>query len=239
MRILGKRAMTRVELVFDDSIKGPRQALAAQLRGGILNAFEDSEFHQHDADGAFIYRYPRIQYQWRNNNGLILGWMESAETLLRLPWLDLSLHINSAEVQATDVFLNPATAEFGISERLFHYRLAAPVLLFNQKNYANYKSMKFVDKLYEEDRLLQAQILTALRGLNVDFTERLYATFTEKKTVTCLYKGQQLTGILGRFAVNAVLPDDFAIGHAVSHGFGWIRSLGSIGKNLVNGNQSQ
>lgn len=238
MRILGKRAMTRVELVFDDSVKGPRQALTAQLRGGIVNAFGDSEFHQHDANGAFIYRYPRIQYQWRNNSGLILGWMESAERLLRLPWLDLSIHINGTVVSATDVFLNPATAEFGASERLLHYRFAAPVLLFNQKNYANYKSMKFMDKLYEEDRLLQAQILTALRGLNVDFTERLYATFTEKKTVTCFYKGQQLTGILGRFAANVVLPDDFAIGHAVSHGFGWIRSLGNIEKSSANGNQS-
>lgn len=236
MRILGKRTMTRVELVFDDSIKGPRQTLAAQLRGGILNAFRDSEFHQHDADGAFIYRYPRIQYQWRNNSGFILGWMDSAEKLLRLPWLDLSIQINGAIVTATDVFLNPTIAAFGASERLFHYRLAAPVLLFNQKNYANYKSMKFMDKLYEEDRLLQAQILTSLRGLDVDFTERLYATFTEKKTVTCLYKGQQLTGILGRFAANAVLPDDFAIGHAVSHGFGWIRSLGGIEQTL--GNQS-
>lgn len=238
MRVLGRRALTRVELVFNDSIRGPRQALAAQLRGGILNAFGDSEFHQHDADGAFIYRYPRIQYQWRNNSGLILGWMESAEKLLRLPWLDLSIHINSEIVNASDVFLNPATSEFGVSERLFHYRLTAPVLLFNQKNYANYKSMKFMDRLYEEDRLLQAQILTALRGLNVDFTERLYATFTEKKTVICQYKGQQLTGILGRFATNAVLPDDFAVGHAVSHGYGWIRSVGSIGKHSMNGNQS-
>lgn len=228
MRILGKRAMTRVELVFDDSIQGPRQALTAQLRGGVLNAFRDSEFHQHGADGAFIYRYPRIQYQWRNNSGLILAWMDSAEKLLRLPWLDLPIHINSEIVSATDVFLNPTTAEFGVFERLLHYRFAAPVLLFNQKNYANYKSMKFMDRLYEEDRLLQAQILMALRGLDVDFTERLYATFTEKKTVTCMYKGQQLTGLLGRFASNAVLPDDFAIGHAVSHGFGWIRTLGGI-----------
>ncbi len=223
MHILEKRPKTVVELVFDSSIKGFRQTLAAQLRGGILNAFPDNEFHQHDPSGAFIYRYPRVQYQWRNNNGLVLGWMESAQKILQLPWLDLNISINGNEVRPTDIFLKPASAEFGISERLLHYRLATPVLLFNQKNYAKYKPMKFTDKLYEEDRLLRAQILTSLKGLNIIFPERLYATFTERRTVTCNYKGQQLTGVLGRFATNAILPDEFAIGHAVSHGFGWIK----------------
>lgn len=226
MHLLGKRAQTIVELVFDSSVKGFRQTLAAQLRGAILNAFPDSEFHQHGSNGAFIYRYPRIQYQWRNTRGLILGWMEAAEKILQLPWLDLSISINGTNLSVIDVLLKPASVEFRASARLFHYRLSTPVLLFNQKNYANYKSLNFIDKLYEEDRLLQAQILSALRGLEVDFAERLYATFTEKKTVPCVYKGQQLTGIQGRFATNAILPNDFAIGHAVSHGFGWIRTLG-------------
>ncbi|MDY0041979.1 MAG: CRISPR-associated endonuclease Cas6, partial [Desulforhabdus sp.] len=197
MRVLGKRLKTTVELIFDDPVKGFRQTLAAQLRGGILTAFQGSEFHQHDSNGDFIYRYPRIQYQWRHKSGVVVGWMESAEKLLQLPWLDLSLQVNGVELRATDVFLNPASVEFGVSERLCHYRLATPVLLFNQKNYANYKLLKFTNKLYEEDRLLQAQVLTALRGLSVDFTERLYATFTERKTVSCVYKGQQLAGIQG------------------------------------------
>ncbi len=157
-----------------------------------------------------------------------MGWMESAEKLLQFPWLDLQFHFDGTEVRPTDVFLNPACAQFSVSERLFHYRLTTPVLVFNQKNYVNYKSLKFYDRLYEEDRLLQAQILTALRGLGIDFTTRLYATFTEKKTVPCRYKKQQLHGIQGRFVTNAVLPDDFAIGHAVSHGFGWIKSLGGL-----------
>ncbi len=225
MLLLGKRAQTQVQLVFDVSIKGYRQTLAAQLRGGVLTAFSDNSFHQHDANGGFIYRYPRIQYQWRENSGLILGWMESAEKILHLPWLDMAVSLNGTSVCPTDVILKPAASEFGICERLRHYRLSTPVLLFNQKNHARYKSLKYEPKLYEEDRLLQAQILIALRGLDIDFSERLYATFTEKQTVTCVYKGQKLTGIKGRFATNAVLPDDFAIGHAASHGFGWIKQI--------------
>jgi hypothetical protein len=226
MRVLEKRIQTTVELVFDNSVTGFRQSLVSQLRGGILNAFPSNEFHQHDSKGGFIYRYPRIQYQWRNNRGVIIGWMEAADKVLQLPWLDLSISVNGITLSVMDVFLNPAKIEFGTSERLCHYQLSTPVLLFNQKNFSNYKKLNFTEKLYEENRLLQAQILTALRGLDVDFTNRLYATFTVKKAVPCVYKGQQLSGIQGRFATNAILPNNFAIGHAVSHGFGWISPLG-------------
>jgi hypothetical protein len=38
----------------------------------------------------------------------------------------------------------------------------------------------------------------------------------------CEYKGQNLLSIMGEFACNALLPNDFAFGHAVNHGYGWI-----------------
>lgn len=222
MHILGQRPKTLVEISLEPTVKGYRQSLVSQLRGAVTNMFSESDFHQHDPSGRLIYRYPKIQYQWMANQGLIMGWMESAEKLFHMPWLDLQATLNGVDVLATKATLTPESAIFGISDNLLHYSLVTPVLLFNSNNYMAYKSMDFDNRIYETDRLLQAQILIALRGMEIHFPQRLYATFTRLKFTQCIYKGQRLSGISGRFATNAVLPDHFAIGHAVSHGFGWI-----------------
>jgi len=61
-----------------------------------------------------------------------------------------------------------------------------------------------------------------MRGLMVDFNVQLYAAFTEMEISLCYYKKQPMLGIKGCFVTNASLPNGFAIGHAVSHGYGWI-----------------
>ena len=225
MHILGKRSKTLVEISLDQTVKGYRQSLVSQLRGGISSIFSGSDFHQHDKDGRFIYRYPKIQYQWLASHGMILGWMESAEKLLHLPWLDLQISLNGISVCCTKATLIPESVLFGVSENLIHYHLETPVLLFNGPNYIKYESMDFEQRTYETDRLLQSQILIALRGMDILFPERLYATFTQMKRTICIYKGQRLYGIRGRFATNAFLPKHFAVGHAVSHGYGWIKPI--------------
>lgn len=225
MYFLGERTRTLVEISLDHTVKGYRQSLVSQLRGGISNMFSESAFHQHDQEGRFIYRYPKIQYQWITNQGIILGWMESAEKILHLPWLDFQITLNGINLSVTKANLTTESAVFGVSKNLVHYRLETPTLLFNRNNYKAYKSMSFKERIYETDRLLQAQVLIALRGLDILFPERLYATFTQLKTMSCQYKGQRLLGIGGRFATNAFLPENFAIGHAVSHGYGWIEPI--------------
>ncbi|MEN8221182.1 MAG: CRISPR-associated endonuclease Cas6 [Pseudomonadota bacterium] len=79
-----------------------------------------------------------------------------------------------------------------------------------------------VTRQYERDRLLVAQLLTAMRGLNVNFGMQLYAAFTHIETIQCRYKNQTMLGIKGDFVSNALLPSGLAIGHAVSHGYGWM-----------------
>ena len=114
---------------------------------------------------------------------------------------------------------------FGVSDRLERYLLETPVLLFNQNNYRCFQTMSQSEKRIEQDRLLVAQLLVALRGLRVDFPERLYATFGAVSVAPCRYKEQTLIGLFGDFVTNAWLPDGFSFGHAVSHGFGWVRRI--------------
>jgi hypothetical protein len=223
MRLLAKIPHACVELHWDRALSGPAEMRASQLRGALARAFADDDlFHQHDNEGNVLYRYPRVQYRWYRGNGLVMGWQEAAHKLLQLPWLDLTLRLSNEPVSVTDAMLSTSHGIFAVSDRLQHYRLVSPALLFNQKNYQRYREKEEREQQVERDRLLVAQLLTAMRALQTNFPGHLYATFTYFHTRTCRYKQQELLGLTGRFVCNAVLPDGLAIGHAVSHGYGWI-----------------
>ena len=226
MHTLATLPQTSVELRWDKALNGSPITRARQLRGALAQAFAgDDLFHQHDAEGKPLYRYPRIQYRWHGGNGITLGWGDAAERLLQLPWLDLDLDFGHQSVRVADALLMTNRGVFGVSEDLCRYRFCSPVLLFNQKNYRRYQAMTPEEQHLERDRLLIAQLLTAMSGLDVRFEGRLYATFASMRSQPCRYKNQDLLGLKGHFVCNAVLPTGFAVGHAVSHGFGWIMPM--------------
>ena len=82
--------------------------------------------------------------------------------------------------------------------------------------------MNPAQQVAERDRLAVAGLLIALRGFGVDFPGRLYAAFELHGARTCHYKGVDLLGFRGRLLANVDLPDGFALGRAVSHGYGWL-----------------
>lgn len=227
MHLLKKVPCTQVDLSWDRELAGHGEARTRQLRGALAGAFaDDALFHQHDEKtGKLLYRYPLVQYRWRAGRGLVVGWGEAAGRLLTLPWLDLELQLGEENVTVGDAALTMHHGQFGVSERLLRYRFVTPALLLKSENYRRYQGMDGAGQQVERDRLLVAALLTALRGLDVNFPERLYAGFTQIKTRICRYKGQDLLGISGEFVGNAVIPDGLAVGHAVSHGFGWMKAV--------------
>ncbi len=225
MHLLTKIPLAHVELRWDRELAGGgTETRAKQLRGALAGAFADDDlFHQHDrASGKVLYRYPQVQYRWRGGRGLVVGWGAAAGRLLTMPWLDLTLRLGDDAVMVSDAALTMHYGPFGVSQQLLRYHLVTPVLLFNAENYHRYQAMGPAEQQVERDRLLVAGLLTALRGVDVKFPERLYATFTDIHLRPSHYKGQELLGISGKLLCNAVLPDGFALGHAVSHGFGWL-----------------
>jgi hypothetical protein len=224
--ILTEIPYAAVNLRWHEPLCGHWVMRSRQLRGAIANAFlQESVFHQHDETGKELYRYPHIQYRWRDGYGEVLGWGHCAEMVLNLPWLDLPLTLNQDAVNVVDALITTRHAQFGMAQKLLRYRFGAPVLVFNQTNFKKYQQMNERAQVQERDRLLVAQILTALKGLGVVFPVILYAAFTEVDVQPCAYKKQTFLGISGEFVSNALLPDGFAIGHAVSHGYGWIEAL--------------
>ncbi|MBM3300353.1 MAG: hypothetical protein FJY85_10400 [Deltaproteobacteria bacterium] len=223
MRILAERGMTVAHLTFDQRLEDSPTRLACQLRGAMGTLFPDQPmFHQHDQAGGVLYKYPMIQYRWGQGRGIVVGWEEAAPVLRNLGWLDLLFNLDNKVLQVTEVMLCDQKARFGISDRLLRYALRTPALLFNQRNYRRYKELSAKERQVEKDRLLVAQMLISLRGMNVEFPERLYAAFVSPRSIPCTFKGQTLLAVQGQFVTNAVLPEGFALGHAVSHGYGWI-----------------
>ena len=222
--LLSEVPLCEVQLQWNQTVDGDGETRARQFRGYLGRRFSDNPlFHQHEESGRVLYRYPRVHYRWQEGGALIVGWQDAAHELARLPWLELQPLLGEQLVTVKDVRLKQSVSEFGLATRLQRYHLATPVLLFNQKNYTTYKQADRVGKLAESDRLLVAQLLTAMRGLQVEFDGLLYAAFTDIKPVNCYYKQQELLGLRGQFICNAQLPSGFAIGHGVSHGYGWIK----------------
>ena len=153
-----------------------------------------------------FYRYPLIQYRWQQGQGVISAWSEATDTILNVSWLNLPLRLGEDQVQVDDALITVKQAHFGISERLLHYRLLTPALIFNQNNINQYRHLGAAAQQSERERLLVAQLLRSLKGLQVNFPVTLYAAFTQTQFSSCPYKGRNLVGISGEFVSNALLP---------------------------------
>lgn len=194
------------------------------LRGAIGHCFPDNPlFHQHDGE-RFVYRYPLIQYRWDRSGPWILGLGAGAHFLKEVGWVGMELNLGGCAVTVRDAVCAFRLHEIRPTPRLCRYRFAAPWLPLSQDNYTRYQDLPRTERCFELDRLAVAGVLLGLRGFGVEFSDRLYAAFEMKSARPCGYKGIQLMGFTGSLLANVDLPDGFAIGRAVSHGYGWITS---------------
>jgi hypothetical protein len=212
--------MATVRLAWAMPYEGP--PAPHLLRGAIAARFADNPlFHQHVGD-QFVYRYPRVQYRWDRGCGVVVGFGDGVEALVELPWAGLQLRLGSQQVTVLDATVTLTQHDLVPAQRLLRYRFRAPWLPFNQDNYDSYQQRRPAEQAAERDRLAVAGILMALRGLDVEFPGRLYAAFHLDKARPCRYKDLQMLGFVGTLVANVELPDGFAIGRAVSHGYGWL-----------------
>jgi hypothetical protein len=200
----------------------PVRPAAHLLRGAVAALFPDNPlFHQHDGDQV-IYRHPLVQYRWDRDEPILFAIGGAAQSLVGIDWVGRSLRIGEQYVTIRDAVCAFHQHTICPVERLLRYRFMAPWLPFNQENHRKYRSLPFAEREAERDRLAVAGLLIALRGFGVDFRTRLYAAFECHAARPCRYKGVELLGFRGRLLANVDLPDGFALGRAVSHGYGWL-----------------
>ena len=209
--------------------EGSRLLAPHLLRGAIASQLPDRPiFHQHASDG-FIYRYPMVQYRRDKTDGLIFAFGAGAESLIDIPFLNMSLRLGDERFCVSDVQLNLLTHTISVSSRLNRYFFRSPWLPFNQTNHSSYQNLSPKERQTERDRLAVANILSALKGLDIFVRERIYAGFILKKSRICHYKKTSLLGFQGTLLTNIDLPSGFAIGKAVSHGYGWLERADTTG----------
>ena len=198
------------------------------LRGAIASQFPNQPiFHQHTQNGL-IYRYPMVQYRWAKTAGVIFAFGVGAESLINVPFLNTALRLGDKIYYVADVQLDLFTHTFSISPRLNRYFFRSPWLPFNQANYLRYQRLSSRQQQTERDRIAVANILSALKGLDIFLTEHLYAGFVFKQSRVCRYKDVSLLGFQGTLLTNVDLPSGFGIGKAVSHGYGWIERANGL-----------
>jgi hypothetical protein len=192
------------------------------LRGAIANRFPDNPlFHQHDGERV-VYRYPQVQYRWDRNGPMILGLGEGARFLTGVEWAGMELRIGEQHLTVRDAIYDFRRHVLGPSPGLLRYRFVTPWLPLSQENFQRYRTLSAPARIAERDRLAVAGFLIGLRGFGVDFPGRLYSAFELHRCSSCRYKGIDLCGFRGRLLANVDVPDGFAIGRAVSHGYGWL-----------------
>lgn len=217
-----------VRLIWTEPWQGP--PAPHLLRGAVAAAFPESDlFHQHTVDGKPIYRYPRIQYRWDpgSGEGIIAGFGDGVETLTQLFVDDLELRLGDRLMAVREAHAQFSRHTIRILPRLRRYHFRSPWLPLNQENYERYQAMSRPERAAELDRIAVGNILSALKGLNIRIQEQVYAAFMPRRRLSCRYKDQALAGFLGTFMTNVDLPNDFALGKAVSHGYGWLRTIGA------------
>ncbi len=195
------------------------------LRGAVAAAFPDCDlFHQHRADGRPIYRYPRIHYRWDDGDGLLVGFGPGVEALNTLFSAedDLEFRLGTRIVRIREAVARFRLCNVRRLDGLRRYRFRTPWLPLNQTNYQRFRSLDVPGKSRELDRLAVAGILSAFKGLGITLPFRVTAAFVARRSRWCRYKSESLLGFTGVLVCNLDLPADFAVGRAVSHGYGWL-----------------
>lgn len=195
------------------------------LRGAVAAAFPGNDlFHQHTADGSPIFRYPRIHYRWdtKSGDGVIAGFGDGVEALAELFLNDMQLRLGDRVMTVREAQVLFSRCEVRMVPNLMRYRFRSPWLPLNQENYERYRIMSGAEQTAELDRLAVGNILSALKGFDIRVAECVYTAFLPRRKIWCGYKNQQLLGFLGTLVTNVALPDGFALGKAVSHGYGWM-----------------
>jgi len=207
----------------------------SMLRSAVARLYPENDlFHQHNRDGKFVYRYPQIHYRWDNpkeksvrniGDGVIVAFDKGVEALANLFASDIIIKINELGIESYEITCELRKCNLQISDELHEYFFRSPWLPLNSNKYEKFLNKTLEEQQKELNRIARGNILTAAKDLGIKFESTVYTLFQTKKKVTCQYKDIQLQGFTGKLISNVELPEDFAIGAKVSHGFGWIKKI--------------
>lgn len=201
-----------------------RQSDGHKLRGYFAQTFGQHSdlFHNHQADGKTIYRYPLIQYKVVDKHPMVVGINEGAQLITQRFLSIKEIIINQKQYSLHQKNLKSETVEVAVHNDLFTYQLVTPWLALNQHNHTQYQNADDTGKRQLLKKTLTGNLLTCAGGLGYRLTEKLLVNLVVQP-ISINFKSKQMTGFKGSFTTNLWLPDFVGIGKSPARGFGTIK----------------
>jgi len=197
-----------------------------RFRGAVIKTTRGKNdlFHNHSNNGI-IYRYPFIQYKQLNKKAALLCIEEGIEGIQdffkETDWkLDIGLGKKPIKIENIRV----RQYRIGIWENNFTYTLSRWLPL-NQDNYKKYHKLEdFNQKHTLLEKILLANILSFLQGINLYVEEQIKINIKHILSQRLeKYKGQDMQTFNIRFETNISLPNYIGLGKGSSSGFGILK----------------
>lgn len=203
------------------------KADAEKIRGYLGNLFWDNPYaHQHNEDGDFIYRYPRVQYKIIDGKCLLIGFNEGFEIVEKTFYNLKTINLNGVWEEIIGKGLESYTDFFAVTSNQMQYSFLTPWLALNERNYERYQKLStWARKKELLEKILIGNIISMSKSLGYTVPEPIKVNILKIKEVQTRLKGTPMLGFLGTFSVNFLIPDYWGIGKSVSRGFGTVIKL--------------
>ncbi|MEW6138821.1 MAG: CRISPR-associated endonuclease Cas6 [Thermodesulfobacteriota bacterium] len=194
---------------------------AVRARGYFGKRFSDDVLLHHHYGAGFVYNYPRVQFKVINGHLIVVGIEEGQDVLDRMKCITL-VDLHRKSVSVADVHLVSQVVQVGPSAELLPYRFVTPWLGLNQNNVAKYRRACWEDRRRLLEKTIVGNILSMCKGLGIVVERQLAVSIGWLQERQVLLKGTLMTGFIGCFSANFLLPALFGLGKAVSRGCGTV-----------------
>ena len=198
-----------------------------KLRGYFANLFgqESDLFHNHDADGKSLYRYPRVQYKVVDQTPTLVGLAEGAQLLTERFLQIREIDIDGEKIPLHQKNMRSDRLEVGLSNGLLKYEFVTPWFPLNQDNHRIYEGAEDATQLDQLERILIRNILNVFSVDQYFADQQVMVHLSLQDPRFSRFKNQKILTFFGSFVTNAVLPDYIGLGKSVARGFGTIRKV--------------
>ncbi len=197
---------------------------AEKLRGYISGKFlEYPTFHNHLGGDQYIYTYPRIQYKVIDGVAYILGIEEGAKLIKMISEID-KLYLGENIYNVKQKIFYDKDEKMMSTRELLQYDIVTPLLMLNRENYLKFKVLKDQkEKKMMINDILRGNVISMSKGLSFDVEQDIYI-HSKINEIRTKYKGMTMSGFVGEFRTNFIIPNLFGLGRKTSTGFGVVKS---------------
>jgi len=198
----------------------PIRASASQLRGFFAKKFNEyTLLHQHHTD-RLIYRYPLVQYKIIEGTPTVIGINEGVEVLKEIYDQYDEINLNGSIYEIMERGISVRNQEFGLTDKMHHYRFASPWFALNQENYKRfYLAGGRAERNELLNKTLTGNILSMSKSLEYQVPDRINCV-TDLRIRKGRQKDTNIMTFIGTFFANFLIPEYLGVGKSVSRGFG-------------------